>query len=49
MNVRPTTTVKEELWQDFLRAVAQDKGIGKGVIKESLEEALESWILGKNI
>ena len=44
MNTRPTTTVNEYVWREFLREVAKAKGIGKGVIKESLEEALQGWV-----
>lgn len=43
MNIRPTTTVDLELWRDFTCAVAKTRGISKGVLKESLEEALEVW------
>ena len=36
IKIRPTTTVSLLVWQDFLKIVAQEKGIAKGVIKESL-------------
>jgi hypothetical protein len=43
MNIRPTTTVNANVWKQFILAVARKKGIGKGVIKNALEEALEGW------
>lgn len=44
MNIRPTTTVSASIWKAFIREVGKTKGVGKGVIKESLEEALQAWI-----
>ena len=44
-NIRPTTTVNALLWKEFVGKIAGRKGIGKGVIKAALEEALECWIM----
>jgi len=42
----PTTHVDAALWQEFVNKIAQRKGIRKGVIQESLEEAISLWIGG---
>ena len=44
----PTTLVDAMLWQRFVDEIAKRKGVRRGVIQESLEEAIALWIKGKN-
>lgn len=36
--------IDDKLEEDFRKAIAEKKGLHKGVIKESMEEAIEMWI-----
>lgn len=40
----PTTIVDSALWQRFMSEIARRKGIRRGVIQESLEEAIVLWL-----
>jgi hypothetical protein len=37
----------DKLEEKFRKTIADVKGLHKGVIRESLEEAIEAWILQK--
>lgn len=44
--------INDVLEEKFRKTVAERKGLHKGVIKESLEEAVENWVnnhKGKNV
>ena len=34
----------DNLEEEFRKAIAEKKGLHKGVIKESIEEAIEIWV-----
>jgi hypothetical protein len=38
----------EQLDEDFRNAIAKKKGLHRGVIKKSLQEAIEDWIKKPN-
>ena len=40
--------IDKTLDEDFRVAIAKNKGIRRGVIKESLEEAIKDWITIQN-
>ena len=40
----PTTLVDSDLWDRFMNEIGQRKGIKRGAIQESLEEAISLWI-----
>ena len=42
----PTTLIDSDLWERFINEIGQRKGIRRGVIQESLEEAIALWIHG---
>ena len=40
----PTTLVDSALWDRFMNEIGKRKGIKRGAIQESLEEAIGLWI-----
>lgn len=44
MGKKMIVELDDELDEDFRKAIVEKKGLHKGVIKESLEEAIEAWI-----
>jgi len=40
----PTTLVDSALWDRFMNEIGRRKGIKRGAIQESLEEAIGLWI-----
>ena len=40
----PTTLVDSALWDRFMDEIGRRKGIKRGAIQESLEEAIDLWI-----
>jgi len=40
----PTTLVDSVLWNRFVTEIGKRKGIRRGVIQESLEEAMALWL-----
>lgn len=44
----PTTLVDADLWDRFIDEIGRRKGIRRGVIQESLEEAMLLWIGEEN-
>jgi hypothetical protein len=42
--IYPTTQIDAALWEQFMNEIAHRKGIRRGVIQESLEEAIAWWI-----
>ena len=40
----PTTIVDADLWDRFVDEIGRRRGMRKGVIRESLEEAIALWI-----
>ncbi|MFC1714626.1 hypothetical protein ACFL6S_13245 [Candidatus Poribacteria bacterium] len=40
----PTTVVDSAVWQRFVNEIGKRKGIRRGVIQESLEEAITLWV-----
>jgi len=45
--IKPTTKIDHAVWDRFKESIAQRKGVRKGAIKESLEEALIMWCRGE--
>ena len=44
MTKKEIVELDDELDEEFRKVIAQTKGLHKGVIKESFEEALVAWI-----
>lgn len=44
MTKKEIVELEDELDDRFRKAIVQAKGLRKGVIKESFEEAIEDWI-----
>ena len=40
----PTTLVDSALWDRFMNEIGRRRGIRRGAIQESLEEAITLWI-----
>jgi hypothetical protein len=40
----PTTLVDSDLWDRFMNEIGLRKGVKRGAIQESLEEAINLWI-----
>ena len=40
----PTTLVDSALWEKFVDEIGRRKGMRRGVIQKSLEEAMVLWI-----
>lgn len=44
MTVKEIVELDDELDAEFRKAIMESKGLKKGVIKESFEEAVKAWI-----
>lgn len=44
MTKKEIVELEDELDERFRKAIVESKGLHKGVIKESFEEAIEDWI-----
>ena len=42
----PTTLVDRDLWERFVNKIGKRKGMKRGAIQKSLEEAIALWIDG---